>query len=248
MINDLYLFFAMNFLNPGVTFTPINPGRVIPGARNAPFFATPANEPDGWGASNTIDWKREDTYSLKFITGYREFHTLSGQDNDGSPVVILQRFLDFTHEAAEPGNPLQRRGCSDNKVEYTLGEYLLRPGDGVRDARIGSVYSAGLAVPFDRPVFDFLQRDYDEQRASSRVWFAHGIWHGHGEDERRGRRTQNGSGQGLHVHALDRDGVGPYQPLSNPANSLERPRAGSAGGLAHGLPAECRLPVDRRAG
>src|SRR5690606_40794307 len=81
VVDDPFVTYA-NFVNPGTTYTPINPAG-DPGPANGAFYAEPANHLDGWGVSATVDWRLSERYSLKFITGYREYTTLSGQDNDG---------------------------------------------------------------------------------------------------------------------------------------------------------------------
>src|SRR5690606_15634159 len=93
--NDPYITYA-NFVNPGVTYRPVDVAG-NPGISNGTFYAEPANSSDSWGTSLTVDWHLSDNYSLKFITGYRDYETLSGQDNDGSPVAILQSLSQFEH-------------------------------------------------------------------------------------------------------------------------------------------------------
>ncbi len=75
VLDDPYATYA-NFINPGTTYTPTDPGGT-PGAPNGVFYADPANHVKSWGISNTIDLNLGDVGGLKFITGYRKYKTLS---------------------------------------------------------------------------------------------------------------------------------------------------------------------------
>src|SRR5690606_21107997 len=118
VLNDPYATYA-NFINPGTTWTPINPAG-DPGTPNGVFYAKPANEMHGWGLSNNVDWRIGDAGSLKFITGYRKYRTLSGQDNDGSPVAILQSLSEFRHEQFSQEIRFSGRAF-DDLLDYTVG-------------------------------------------------------------------------------------------------------------------------------
>jgi iron complex outermembrane recepter protein len=213
-INDPFVTYA-NFINPGTTFTPLDPAGTA-GANNGTFYADPANEYDGWGLSNSIDWKLSDTYSLKFITGYREYTTLSGQDNDGSPVAILQSLSDFGHE--QFSQEIRFNGAAvDGKVEYTLGGIYYEQ-ETLYATRESDPFIPFTANPFDPPIFDFIQRDTTNNKFTG--VFAHGVWHATDKlnvalGVRRTKQDKEYEFMRLNV-----DGVNPFQPLSNPANPL----------------------------
>src|SRR5690606_9210774 len=113
------VYYLRQFRESGRHLSPIDVAG-NPGISNGTFYAEPANASDSWGTSLTVDWQLSDTYSLKFITGYRDYETLSGQDNDGSPVAILQSLSRFEH--TQFSQEIRLNGTAlDSLLYYTVG-------------------------------------------------------------------------------------------------------------------------------
>jgi iron complex outermembrane receptor protein len=214
VVNDPYVTYA-NFISPGVTYTPVDvPGN--PGTSNGTFYAKPANEMKGWGIANTIDWKLGDVGALKFITGYRKYETLSGQDNDGSPVAILQSLSEFTHEQFSQEIRFSGRAFGQ-LLDYTLGGIYFKQ-ETVYETRESDPFIPFGTDPFNRPIFDFIQDDTTDNR----FWgaFLHTVWHLTDKfDLAAGiRYTKQDKDYEFQRYAID--GQSPFQPLSDPANPL----------------------------
>jgi iron complex outermembrane recepter protein len=84
-----------------------------------------------YGGSLTIDWKLGGA-SLKSITAYRELHWQSAEDEDGSPLPILQTSFDenqhqFSQELQLTGKVLE------NKLNYVFGLYYFNEGGNLHD-------------------------------------------------------------------------------------------------------------------
>jgi iron complex outermembrane recepter protein len=214
VVNDPYVSYA-NFLNPGVTYTPIDPAGT-PGPANGASYATPANELKSWGVSNSVDWKLSDTYALRFITGVREYTTLSGSDNDGSPVVILQSLSDFKHR--QISQEVRLNGALlDNKVEYTVGGIYFDQETTYATRETDPFIPQG-PDPFNRPIFDFMQRDTTNNE--TKAVFVHGIWHPTDKLNVAAGVRHTDQDKDYTFYRFNIDGINPYQPLSNPANPL----------------------------
>jgi iron complex outermembrane receptor protein len=213
-INDPYVSYA-NFINPGTTFTPVDPAGNA-GNNNGTFYADPASSLDGWGLSNVVDWKLSDNSSLKFITGYREYTTLSGQDNDGSPVAILQSLSDFTHE--QFSQEIRFNGAVlDGNVEYTLGG-IYYSQETVYATRESDPFIPFGTDPFNTPIFDFIQRDTTDNKFDG--YFVHGLWHVTDKFNIAAGVRRTNQDKEYEFQRLTVDGVSPFQPLSDPANPL----------------------------
>jgi iron complex outermembrane receptor protein len=214
VINDPFVTYA-NFINPGTTFTPVDPAGNA-GTNNGTFFADPANSLEGWGLSNSVDWKLSDIYSLKFITGYREYTTLSGQDNDGSPVAILQSLSDFSHE--QFSQEIRFNGSlAAGQFEYTVGG-IYYDQETVYATRESDPFIPFGTDPFNTPIFDFIQSDTTNNKFTG--YFLHTLWHvtdklNISAGVRRTKQDKDYTFQRLNI-----DGINPFQPLSDPANPL----------------------------
>jgi iron complex outermembrane receptor protein len=214
VINDPYVTYA-NFINPGTTYTPIDVAGT-PGANNGTFFAKPANELDAWGVSNTVDFRLSDRYSLKFISGYREYKTLSGQDNDGSPVAILQSLSDFTHTQAS--HEVRFNGAALGELlEYTLGA-IYYDQETTYATRESDPFIPLPPDPFNRPIFDFIQRDTATNEFKG--LFAHTLWHVTEKLNVAAGVRYTDQNKDYLFYRLNIDGVNPFLVLSNPANPL----------------------------
>jgi iron complex outermembrane recepter protein len=214
VINDPYVTYA-NFISPGVTYTPTN---VVgdPGTNNGTFYATPANELQAWGLSSSVDWKLSDTYSLRFITGYREYTTLSGQDNDGSPVAILQSLSDFSHEQFSQEVRFNG-GAFGTLLEYTVGGIYFDQQTTYATRETDPFIPFGTD-PFNRPIFDFLQNDTTNNEF--RAGFLHTIWHLTEKLDVAAGVRYTKQDKDYQFFRFNIDGVNPFQPLSDPANPL----------------------------
>ncbi|HWW66206.1 MAG TPA: TonB-dependent receptor [Sphingomonadaceae bacterium] len=215
VINDPYVSYA-NFYDPGVTYMAADttgPGGAA-GAPNGPFIAPSASQLEGWGVSGTIDYKLGDNLALKSITGYRHYNSLSGSDNDNSPVVFIQDETTFTHkqfsqEVRLTGNLL------DNSIHFTIGGIYY--DDSTRYlSRIHTPFS-GFGPP-DKPTFSFLNDDTSD--LTSYAGFGNVAW------DVTDKLTFEGGIRATHekkVYTFGRlnpDGRSDYLPLSNPDNPL----------------------------
>jgi iron complex outermembrane receptor protein len=214
VINDPYVSYA-NFINPGTTYTPIDVAGHH-GTNNGTFYAKPANESDSWGVSASIDWKISERYSLKSITGYRKYDTLSGQDNDGSPVAILQSLSEFTHRQFSQEIRLSGAAFGD-LLDYTVGGIYFKQQT-VYDTRESDPFIPFGTDPFHFPIFDFIQHDTTDNEFKGA--FLHTNWH---LTEKLGvsagvRYTKQNKDYTFFRYNVD--GATPFQPLSNPANPL----------------------------
>ncbi|HEX7709598.1 MAG TPA: TonB-dependent receptor [Sphingomonadaceae bacterium] len=215
VLNDPYANYA-NFYDPGVMWsapTAVGPGGPA-GTPNGPMIAPSANQVDGWGVSGTLDYQLSDNLSFKSITGYRHYYSLSGSDNDNSPVVFIQDESKFFHnqfseEARLSGN------FADNTVHFTLGAYYYN-ADTRYDARIHTPFS-GFG-PADKPTFDFINDD--TASLTSYAGFANVAW------DITDKLTAEGGFRLTHEKKdylfgrYNPNGIGDYLPLSNPLNQL----------------------------
>ncbi|MEJ1965326.1 MAG: TonB-dependent receptor [Gammaproteobacteria bacterium] len=214
VFNDPYLSYA-NFVSPGVTYTPINVAGDA-GQNNGTFYAKPANEVDAWGTSATVDWQLGEGYSLKSITGYREYDTLSGQDNDGSPVAILQSLSQFSHR--QFSQEVRFNGAALGKVlEYTVGAIYFDQNT-VYETRETDPFVPFGTDPFGHPIFDFIQNDTTKN--TFKAGFVHTLWHLTDKLNVAAGFRYTKQDKTYEFFRLNVDGVNPFQPLSDPANPL----------------------------
>ncbi|MCC7462941.1 MAG: TonB-dependent receptor [Gammaproteobacteria bacterium] len=235
LINDPYVSYA-NFINPGVTYTPIDVAG-NPGTNNGTFYAKPANESDSWGVSASLDWRFSDRLALKSISGYRRYDTLSGQDNDGSPVAILQSLSEFRHHQVSQEIRLSGQAFGE-LLDYTLGGIYFKH-ETVYETRESDPFIPFGTDPFNRPIFDFIQDDTTDNEFKG--IFLHTNWH---PIRRLGvsagvRYTKQNKDYTFYRYNID--GVSPFQPLSNPANPLN----GRVGNF-NGSHTDYRLSLDYR--
>jgi len=214
VVNDPYVSYA-NFVNPAVTYTPIDPAGT-PGTNNGVFYSKPANELQAWGVSSTIDWTLSDRYSLKFITGYREYTTLSGQDNDGSPVAILSSLSDFSHDQVSQEIRLNGNAFG-SLLEYTVGGIYFDQRTTYATREYDPFVPQG-PDPANHPIFDFIQRDTTNNE--TRAAFFHSIWHLTDRMNFAAGVRYTKQDKDYTFYRFNIDGVNPYQPLSDPANPL----------------------------
>ncbi|WP_353228903.1 TonB-dependent receptor [Novosphingobium sp.] len=84
-----------------------------------------------YGGSLTIDWSLGDA-ALKSVTAYRKLSWQSAEDEDGSPLPILQTSFDENqHQFSEE---LQLAGkAMDRRLSYVLGLYYFNEGGNLHD-------------------------------------------------------------------------------------------------------------------
>jgi len=216
VLNDPYASYA-NFYDPGVTYratTPTNPS--VPGESNGVFIAANAAQVEGWGFSGTIDYELSDNLALKSITGYRKYDTLSGNDNDASPVVFIQSTDWFSHEQFSQEVRLSG-SLADNRVHYTIGgiyyDSSTRPL-----SRIHTPFS-GFGPP-DKPTFSFLNDDTADSKVLA--GFANAAWEITDSLTIEGGIRVTDEQKTYSFGRLNPDGIGDYLPISNPADPATR--------------------------
>lgn len=213
VLNDPYATYA-NFTSPGVSYTPIDAAG-NPGAPNGAWFAEPASHLAGWGTAATVDWDLSDTLSFKSITAYREYTSLSGQDNDGSPVVILQSLSQFDHE--QFSQEFRLNGVAFNDLlDYTVG-VIHYEQETIYASREMSVF-VPFGPDFTRPIFDFIQRDTTDNEFNAA--FIHGIWNLTDQLTLATGVRYTDQNKDYTFNRFNIDNKTPFIPLSNPANPL----------------------------
>ncbi|WP_408590840.1 TonB-dependent receptor [Novosphingobium sp.] len=84
-----------------------------------------------FGGSLTLDWDLG-AAQIKSVTGYRELHWQSAQDEDGSPLPILQTSFDMNQK--QFSEELQLTGAAlDDKLTYVLGAYYFNESGNLHD-------------------------------------------------------------------------------------------------------------------
>src|SRR5690606_21797259 len=234
VLRDPYVTYA-DFLIPGVTYTPLDvPGN--PGPNNGTFYAKPVNESDSWGASAAVDWRLRDRLALKSITGYRDYTTLSGQDNDGSPAAILASLSEFRHDQFSQELRLNG-GAFDGLLDYTLGGMYFRQRTTYETRESDPFLIFFGTDPYNFPIFDFIQTDTTEN--TFKGVFLHTLWHFTDQLSATAGLRYTDQNKDYTYYRFNVDGVNPYQPLSDPANPLN----GTTGNF-NGSHTDYRLSVD----
>jgi len=217
-INDPYASYA-NFYDPGVTYKATGAGTGAPtsipvGGSNGPYIAANASQVEAWGVSGTIDYQLSENFAIKSITGYREYDTLSGNDNDNSPVVFIQStdwfgHRQFSQEVRFTGNLV------NNTVHFTVGgiyyDAATRPL-----SRIHTPFS-GFGPP-GFPTFSFLNDDIADVEVLA--GFANVAWDLTDALTLEGGIRITDEQKDYTFGRYNPDGVGDYLPLSNPGNPL----------------------------
>jgi iron complex outermembrane recepter protein len=217
-LNDAYASYG-NFFDPGVTYQATGPGTGPPtsipvGASNGPYIAANASQVEAWGVSGTIDYQLSENFALKSITGYRIYDTLSGNDNDNSPVVFIQSTDWFEHE--QFSQELRFTGnLVNDTVHFTVGgiyyDAATRPL-----SRIHTPFSGFGPTGF--PTFSFLNDDTADVKVLA--GFANVAW-----DITDALTLESGirltdEEKDYTFGRLNPDGRSDYLPLSNPNNPL----------------------------
>jgi iron complex outermembrane receptor protein len=211
--NDPYISYA-NFYDPGVTWSAADPFGT-PGKPNGPFMAQSAAQVDGWGMSASVDYKLNDMLSFKSITGYRTYDSLSGDDNDGSPIAFIMQQQLFQHKQFSQEGRLSG-DLADGSLRFTLGGIYFYQR--TRYYNKNDTPFAGFGTPA-QPTFAFINDDFVVLR--QRAGFGNISW------DLTDALTLEGGVRVTHEtkrytfgrFAFNGDGSA-YQPLSNPANPL----------------------------
>jgi iron complex outermembrane recepter protein len=203
-----------NFLDPGVTYTPINTAGA-PGAPNGAFYADPDNTLSSWGTSLTADWQLADKLSLKSITAFRHYLSGFGDDNSASPIPLVLEEGQF--ENRQYSEELRLNGSVEDFLDYTVGGIYFNQLTYYR-AREDDPFLAGIYGTLTEPTFDFLQDD--PTRTKTEAGFVSGTWHITHQASLNGGVRYTSEDKGYTFERLNIDGVTPYLPLSSPTNPL----------------------------
>jgi iron complex outermembrane receptor protein len=218
VLNNPYASYA-SFFDPGVLYAALDagagpPSSITAGASNGPFTAPVASENDGWGISGTIDYELGDNVALKSITGYRHYYSLSGSDNDNSPVVFLQDESKFFHSQFSQELRLSAN-LLDDRVHVTIGGYYY-DADTRYDARIHTPFSGFCAAA--TPCFDFINDDTSS--LTSYAGFGNIAWDITDALTLEGGIRYTHEKKDYLFGRFNPNGIGDFLPLSNPANPL----------------------------
>jgi iron complex outermembrane receptor protein len=214
-LNDFYASYA-NYYDPGVTYMAANavgPGGLA-GAPNGPFLAPTKSGSESWGVSGQIDYELSDNLALKSITGYRSYDSLSGQDNDQSPVVFIQN-ADFYTGTSFSQEVRLSGSFMDDTLNFTVGgiyyEAKQRPL-----SRIHTPFS-GFG-PAAKPTFSFLNDDTADSKVLA--GFGNIAWTPIEGLTLEGGIRVTDEKKDYTFGRLNPDGQSDYLPLSNPLNPL----------------------------
>jgi iron complex outermembrane receptor protein len=214
--NDPYITYA-NFYDPGVTFAPATtqgPGGAA-AARNGAFIVPSASQVDGWGLSGTVDYQISDNLTFKSITGYRKYDSLSGDDNDGSPIVFIMQQQQFFHKQFSEEGRLSGKFL-DNTLNFTVGAIYFHQRTRYYNKNDSPFAGFGTAA---QPTFAFINDDVvvNKQIAG----FANASWDATDQLVLEGgvRFTHQKKEYTFGRFAFDGSGA-PFLPLSDPANPL----------------------------
>jgi iron complex outermembrane receptor protein len=130
-----------------------------------PFLSPTRNTYDSWGVSGTVDWNLSDTLAVKLISGYREYESIFGNDNDASPLPVSQGQSFLTHHSTSQEARLSGVAFAD-KLDYTVGVYYF-------DQHTN--YATHQDLLYVSPLFEFLGDDPVD--ASTKAGFLHAVYH-----------------------------------------------------------------------
>ena len=217
-LNDPYATYA-SFYDPGVMYeaagAPVGPPSTAPaGDPLGPFIVDPQQKLEAWGFSGTVDYELSDNFAIKSITGYRQYDSQSGNDNDNSPVVYIQSQGLFEHEQFSQEVRLSGVLLED-RLNFTVGGIYYDASTRYLD-RIHTPFSGFCAA--STPCFSFLNDD----TADLTVWAAFGnvaFEVVEGLTLEGGIRITDET-KDYTFGRFNPDGEGEYLPLSNPNNPL----------------------------
>jgi iron complex outermembrane receptor protein len=163
--NDPFLSYA-TFIDPGQG----NPQE----AAWKPVVVPPIDYYRTYGVGGVIDWKINDTWSLKSISSYRYFYNSFAEDTPSSPVGV-QLLLQTLHHRQET-QEFRLSGNLLKKVDVTVGGfYAHQSGD--ETARVDLPYVGAGAIPgVPNFAFDF-QHGPDTTPSTAKAVFGQADWH-----------------------------------------------------------------------
>ena len=139
-----------------------------------PVVVPPINNYRSWGVGGTIDWKLNDSWAIKSVTGFRYFWNSFAEDTGSSPLgvqLLLQtlRHRQVTQEFRLNGNLFKT-------VDVTVGGfYAHQSGD--EEARVDLPYVGAGAVPgVPNFAFDFVHGP-DLSPSTAKAVFGQADWH-----------------------------------------------------------------------
>jgi iron complex outermembrane receptor protein len=106
-----------------------------------PLLVPPIQHLTQSGVSLTVDWQLADKFSLKSITGWREYDSSWAQDVDGSPIASQELLQTLVHSQRSQELRLNGTVLAD-KLDFTTGLFYFDQ-DGTLEARVDLPY-AGL--------------------------------------------------------------------------------------------------------
>jgi len=218
VLNDPYATYA-NYFDPGYLHAALDAGAAGPASITAgdslgPFIVDPSNEVEAWGVSVDIDYELSDNFALKSITGYRTYDSLSGSDNDNSPIVFIQEQTDFEHE--QFSQELRLSGSVlDDAVGFVVGG-IYYDASTRYNGRIHTPFSGFCAAA--TPCFSFINDDTSDMT----VWagFGNVTWNVSDQLVVEGGIRVTDEKKEYTFGRYNPDRSGDYLPLSNPDNPL----------------------------
>jgi iron complex outermembrane receptor protein len=142
----------------GPQFIPANPyasyasyympaGSIGPFSSNA-LAATDRSQYKGWGVSGDINYRFNDTYSLRSITAFRGYTSDWSEDNDVSPLPLGLGIEHLAHQ--QVSEELRFNGGFGKLIDYTLGGFYF-------DEK--TTYASHQNLWYPGIILDFLQDD-----------------------------------------------------------------------------------------
>jgi iron complex outermembrane recepter protein len=132
--------------------------------RNVPNI----NDLNHWGVNATLDWKLNDSVSLKSVTAYRSFSNQYGRDSDGSPLSENSTYDDARHHQFTEEITLTGQA---GKLDWATGAFYYTADDSDRGYDV--LYPCTVQNPF---VCIHEQDQYVTQTTKNWAVFAHGVF------------------------------------------------------------------------
>ena len=210
VINNPYVTYS-NFLDPGVTYRPINTAGT-PGPANGPFATTPVEHLSSWGTAVTLDYKPTEHLAVKFISSYRHYLSDDNADPDGSPIMVVINSGYMLHH--QYTNELRLTGDAfGHFLDYTVGAIHLDDLTYYEARIVGNSFGTP-----SQPTFDFMQND--PTRVQSTGVYSHaGLHFTDALTMDLGVRYTTDK-KDYTFYRYNVDGTTPFLILSNPANPL----------------------------
>lgn len=129
----------------------IFPVQVAPEPRTVAFDFDPSEDRSLYGGSADVEYKFDNGFVLKSITGYRNTDATYRNVTDYSPVSVI--FIDYTDKFEQTTEELQLISPGGERLNYMFGLYYYnQDADTVRDVTLGSDFHEAFIAPFVAPV------------------------------------------------------------------------------------------------